>query len=74
MKLAKCKGCGLDIFWIKTQAGKNMPLDPKPIRVYQQVESLTGLKSWVFSEGYIPHWGTCRKAKDFKKNSNNLRG
>jgi len=23
-----CKGCGASIFWIRTQAGKAMPLDP----------------------------------------------
>jgi hypothetical protein len=23
-----CKGCGLDIYWIKTEKGKAMPVDP----------------------------------------------
>lgn len=28
-KPAKCKGCGADIFWIKTDKGKSMPVDPE---------------------------------------------
>lgn len=40
-----CKGCGAAIAWVKTPAGKSMPVD---------------------ADG-TPHWGTCPKAKDFKK-------
>ena len=28
IKPKKCKGCGAKIFWIKTQKGKYMPVDP----------------------------------------------
>lgn len=24
---AKCRGCGAEMYWIKTTAGKNMPVD-----------------------------------------------
>lgn len=44
---SKCKGCGMQIFWIQTEgsAYPNMPCNP---------------------DG-TPHWGTCPKAKRFKK-------
>ena len=28
---SRCRGCQAQIFWIKTEAGKNMPLDPDGI-------------------------------------------
>ena len=28
--MSKCKGCGADIVWIKTTAGKAMPCDAEP--------------------------------------------
>ena len=40
-----CRGCNAIIYWIKTKAGKNMPVD----------------------EDGQPHWGSCSKAKDFKR-------
>ena len=29
--MARCKGCGAEIFWIKTISGKSMPVDEKPV-------------------------------------------
>ena len=29
--MAKCRECGKEIRWIKTTAGKAMPVDPKPV-------------------------------------------
>ena len=26
--LGKCRGCGAGVYWIKTKAGKAMPVDP----------------------------------------------
>lgn len=31
-----CKGCGKPIKWIKTKAGKAMPVDPDPVWVYEE--------------------------------------
>lgn len=29
--MAKCKSCGAEIRWVKTENGKSMPLDEKPV-------------------------------------------
>ncbi len=67
MKLVDCKGCGQKIFFIKTSNGKSMPLDAKPVFFYQEVLGSSGRIGWTGSQGYVPHWATCKKAKDFKK-------
>lgn len=81
--MAKCKGCGRDIIWIKTGAGKSMPLDPEPVMYWEKskakgkVVTPNGeLLSCVFEGdpekatgiGYVSHWATCPSAGDFKKN------
>lgn len=30
-----CRGCGQEIDWIRTKAGKNMPVDPAPVFVIE---------------------------------------
>ena len=30
-----CKGCGRQIDWIRTAAGKSMPIDPEPVFVIE---------------------------------------
>ena len=59
MVTSKCRGCQAEIIWIKTTGGKNMPCDPEKITIVTEAgETHTG---------YIPHWATCKKSKDFKK-------
>jgi len=29
-KLSECRSCGASILWVRTQAGKNMPVDAEP--------------------------------------------
>ena len=54
-----CRGCGVYIEWIKTTAGKDMPVDPAEITIV----TATG----ETKRGFIPHWATCPKANQFKK-------
>lgn len=56
----KCKGCGAEIVWIKTKAGKAMPCDTNKVTI------ITDNGETVI--GYTPHWATCPAAKTFKKN------
>ena len=57
--MATCKGCGAEIIWIKTPAGKLMPCDAQKITIItEQGQTVSG---------YIPHWATCSKSKTFKK-------
>lgn len=60
--MPKCRGCGQEIRWVKTANGKNMPLDAKPIQMVQVKEGIGEV-----IPVYMPHWATCKRAKDFKK-------
>ena len=78
----KCTKCGARILWIKTSAGKNMPCDPEPIPYWQDSRGkkrivtpngeviacrLDGDEQTATGVGYVPHWGTCPCAKEFKR-------
>jgi len=80
---ALCKGCKQRIKWIKTPAGRWMPVDPKRMSG-SDLWAIAHRKHWkkvlmvsedgeinekplAYDEGYVPHWLTCPKAKDFKK-------
>ncbi len=56
--MSTCKGCGREIEWIRTEAGKQMPVDPGPVMVV--------LRDGRVVRGYIPHWVTCEKAEQFR--------
>ena len=79
--MARCKGCGAEIDWIKTRAGKNMPVDPEP--VFVAVDD--GSDFFVTDEGevihgreipandgsaevaFVSHWATCPVAGQFRR-------
>jgi hypothetical protein len=80
--MAKCRGCGADIIWIKTPGGKSMPCDPIPVMYWEKakapgkVVTPNGeIKNCVFEGdldkatgvGYISHFSTCPQADRFKK-------
>lgn len=58
-KDAVCKGCGAPIMWVHMGSGKNMPVDKKLINLVTNTGGMI--------QGYMPHWATCTKAKNFKK-------
>ena len=80
--MAKCRECGKEIRWIKTTAGKAMPVDPKPV-LYWVVPggaarivtpegkvlscALQGATKDVTGLGYTPHWATCAAWQSLKK-------
>ena len=57
--MAKCNGCGAEIKFIKTKAGKMMPVDNKP----QTFIDIAGNVKTV----YISHFATCPQANQFRK-------
>ena len=77
--MAKCKGCGAEIRFLNTAAGKLMPvnaeavnydLDPSGAMTFLgpggQIER--GRLSVVGSRlGYVPHWTTCPDANRFRR-------
>ena len=74
--MSKCKGCGAEIGWISTFGRKSMPVDPLLIEVTDETHGKLNLvmsngktvsRASIGTQGYVPHWATCSKAKDFKK-------
>lgn len=44
-----CRGCGAQIEWIKTTAGRNMPVDPEPVFVIEG----EGCDCFVLDDGAV---------------------
>lgn len=55
----KCKGCNAEIIWIETVKGKIMPCNAEKTTIVTK-EGKTVI-------GYVPHWATCPKYKNFKQ-------
>lgn len=66
MKKGKCKGCGAEIYWVKTDNGKNMPIDAQPEKRIV-IQEFMGKRSGKFVDTYISHFATCPQAKRFKR-------
>lgn len=79
--MSRCKGCGAEIEWIKTAAGKNMPIDPEPVFV---LAAEGGTEVFLTDEGevfrgkavptgegaevgFVPHWATCKAPEQFRR-------
>ena len=77
----RCAGCGAQIIWIKTKAGKNMPCNmllvdykadggkDKIVIPSGEVVSGTIVSSPDDADGhgYVSHFATCRNAKNFRR-------
>lgn len=80
--MAKCKGCGAPIVWIKTPGGKSTPCDPDLIPYWERA----GAKGKVVTPngeviscefdgdlqkatglGFVSHWSTCPQADSFRR-------
>lgn len=72
-----CRGCGKQIIWTRTPAGRNMPCDPELITftagkgnetfITPDGQTKRGARSEEGEQGYIPHWATCPNWKQFKR-------
>lgn len=57
-KICHCRSCGAPIVWIKTQLGKNMPVDPDDI----------GPEDEVFDPAeHTSHFATCDYADQHRR-------
>ena len=61
--MAKCKGCGAVIVFIKLQSGKLTPIDAKQKSFYYNPKN----DEWVLLKGHELHFATCPKADQFRK-------
>ena len=81
MNQSTCKACGAGIIWIKTPAGKHMPVDigiraywANPNGAHKIVThkgevitcDLEGDANKSTGLGYTPHWATCSKVDKFR--------
>jgi hypothetical protein len=64
--MAKCKGCGAEIEFIKLKSGKIMPIDSKKRLFYMNNEDADNLQ-WLAFWGHEPHFATCPQADKFRK-------
>lgn len=79
MKVSRCRSCGAEIIWIKTQTGKSMPVDSE--RIYYTPKT-NGLLKLVTPDGrvisaepdpsstvwaYVSHFATCPYADRHRK-------
>ena len=80
--MARCRGCGREIEWIKMKTGKSMPVDPERIMYWEDEngdEALvtpdgevvkaftTGNIETATGYGYVSHFSTCPNAGDFRR-------
>lgn len=55
----KCRKCNTDIKFIKTEKGKNMPVDSRLVTIVTEDGKVV--------KGYIPHWATCSDPDYFRR-------
>jgi hypothetical protein len=68
--IAKCRGsdCGADIVWLKTKAGKRIPVDAMPAKKTAAEKwrpPYAGETEYVHGE-HKPHHIDCPNAEDFR--------
>lgn len=73
MTVSRCDGCGAEIYWITTTAGKPMPVDTQkrtilaPESWTQGLKGVTSDSKWITVSGYQSHFASCPKANQFRK-------
>lgn len=59
--MSLCRGCGASIEWIRTTAGRSMPVDPEPVFV---VEEDGGRERFITDEGeVVAGGGPCQRRR-----------
>lgn len=83
MAKGRCRGCGAEIVWVKTAAGKSMPCNPGMVPFWERPGAsgkvvlqgsgkviscdLDGLRDELTGFGYISHFSTCPQARGFRR-------
>ena len=78
--MARCKGCGAEIIFIKTTGGKMTPVNAEPVMFNYKLGAkdlvITGngevlpadIREDGKERGWISHFSTCPDAGKFRKN------
>lgn len=63
--MSRCRACPAPVWWVRTQAGKPMPLDPEPV-ADGNVQLVAGLAHVLHKDEpprpgarYVSHFATC---------------
>ena len=59
--MPRCKSCQQEIKFIRTEKGRAMPVDIKPVTV------ITSLGKTI--KAFTPHWGNCSSGERFRRKS-----
>lgn len=78
-----CRGCGAEIVWLKTAAGKRIPCDLHPVPYWERPGAagkvvlprsgkvvscaFSGPRHELSGFGYVSHFSTCSRADVFRK-------
>lgn len=81
--MAKCKGCGAEITFVRLASGKLLPVNPTPVyiedkngpeiiittdgRVSNGRQEYVKSQNQYLTRGYVSHFATCPFASDFRK-------
>ena len=86
--MSVCRGCGKEIRWIKTKAGKTAPVNAEPVHFLPDPEGgdlfITPdgdtVRGWKIAtesnaahDGYISHFATCTNPDYFRKSRKSTR-
>jgi hypothetical protein len=61
-----CKGCGAEIEWSKTEAGKAVPLNRPPEKRFIMLMHHGEGEYVKLVETWVSHFATCPKASEFR--------
>jgi hypothetical protein len=64
---AKCRSCGAYIVWLKTKAGKNMPVDADSLDDVDLEAEAGEMPLFDPSAGHISHFATCPNADQHRR-------
>lgn len=65
--MTKCKSCGANIFWAKTEKGKNMPIDAQKSLCGNIQIGEDGVAVVTGAGPYTSHFQTCPQKKQWRK-------
>lgn len=83
MSKGRCRGCGAEIEWVRTAAGKRMPCDPRMVPYWERPGvagkvilqqsgkviscDFDGPRGELTGFAYISHFSTCPRAGVFRR-------
>lgn len=68
LKVSECRSCHAPVVWVKTDAGRLMPLDARPLVVFKVDEKGDPPRAFIFSESvFQSHFVTCPNADQHRK-------